>query len=458
MKYTCWGAARQVTGSMHLLEIESDYRILIDCGLDYETQNNHDPNIRFPFEPSDIDVLILTHAHIDHSGNIPNLVKQGFKGEIFCTEPTAYLLDKLWIDSVNIQNANRKRNRGKAKLFGHKDIKDSLDQLLTFEFYKEFKLNDQLSFTFHEAGHILGAASVSLNYTYKGKSMKIGFTGDLGNYGSKLIVDPQPMHGLNYLISESTYGNRKHIVKRSAEEELKEYIIKTCVNSPGRLIIPAFSVGRTQAILFTLNKLFTSGEVPPIKVFADSPLALASTNIHNKFHSFLNVEAKAHLSEGAELFEFKSLNLIETASDVEEMEYHRDACIIVSSAGMLEGGRIQQHIAENIENPLCTILIAGFCSPGTLGAQLLMGNSSIRIKGKDRYVYARIAQTDVFSAHPDVDGLKKYIEDSISDQFTSLFLVHGEEQSMEDLKEEVSKELDLEVLIPERGKVFELTA
>lgn len=456
MNYTCWGAARQVTGSMHLLELQSGYKILIDCGLDYEENTAHNPNIRFPFEPSEIDLLILTHAHIDHSGNIPNLVKQGFEGEIICTEPTAYLLDKLWSDSVNIMNSERKRKKNGVKLFGHKDIQNSLSQVLTLTFNKEFKVNNELSIEFYEAGHIIGAASIRLSIREGDTIKTIGFTGDLGNYNAKLVVDPQPMPDLQYLVTESTYGNRTHRVSKSPEEELKEYVIQSCVKMGGKLIIPAFSVGRTQAILFTLNKLFQSGELPAVKVFADSPLAFASTNIHNRFQSYLNAEAKAHLLAGEELFEFKSLSLVETKSELEEMEFHRDACIIVSSAGMLEGGRIQQHISENIENPMCTILIAGFCSPGTLGAQLLMGGSSIRIKGKDRYVYAKIEQTDVFSAHPDVHGLKKYIGDSNNNSLKSLFLVHGEERAMYDLKSELNTLISAEIQIPAKGQTFEL--
>jgi len=214
MKYTCWGAAKQVTGSMHLLELDSGYKILVDCGIDYEDKDNKTINSHFQFNPKDIDVLLLTHAHIDHSGNIPNLVKQGFKGEIICTEPTAFLLDKLWIDSVNIQNNNFNR-RKTARLYGFKEVKEANEQLLTVNFNQKFTLNSEVSCTFHEAGHIIGAASIRLEVTEENSIKTIGFTGDLGNPGSKLIVDPEPMQGLNYLITETTYGNRQHKEKRS---------------------------------------------------------------------------------------------------------------------------------------------------------------------------------------------------------------------------------------------------
>jgi metallo-beta-lactamase family protein len=456
MKYTCWGAAKQVTGSMHLLQMESGYSILIDCGIDYEDKSNKLINAVFPFNASEIDALILTHAHIDHSGNIPNLVRQGFKGEIFCTEPTAYLLDKLWADSVSIMNSESKRNKGRVKLYGYKDIKDAADKLLTLPFYEEFELSEDIRFTFYEAGHILGAASVLIEARENNKSKKIGFTGDLGNPGSKLIVDSVPMPNLDYLITETTYGNRLHRETRSSEEVLLEHVTKACIKNNGRLIIPAFSVGRTQAILFTLKKLFQSGEVPPVRVYADSPLALASTNIHNRFTDFLNTEAKSYAIEDRSLFDFKSLYLIEDEDDAEEMDYYQDACIIVSSAGMLEGGRIQQHISNHIQNPKATVLIAGFCAPGTLGEQLLSGVSMLRIKGKDKYVYASILQTDVFSAHPDAEGLKSYFSASNSAELKSIFFVHGEESSMTMLKDTLKPDLAKKVIIPDRGQEFTL--
>lgn len=455
MKYTCWGAAKQVTGSMHLLELDSGYKILVDCGIDYEDKDNKTINSHFQFNPKDIDVLLVTHAHIDHSGNIPNLVKQGFKGEIICTEPTAFLLDKLWIDSVNIQNNNFNR-RKTARLYGFKEVKKANEQLLTVNFNQKFTLNSEVSCTFHEAGHIIGAASIRLEVTEENSIKTIGFTGDLGNPGSKLIVDPEPMQGLNYLITETTYGNRQHKEKRSPEDVLIEYVTKTCVDQEGRLIIPAFSVGRTQAILFTLKKLFNTGILPPIRVFADSPLALASSNIHNRFSDYLNDEAKNNMLVDGSLFDFKSLYLVEDKSDVEDMELYRDSCIIVSSAGMLEGGRIQHHISDHIQNPSCTILIAGFCSPGTLGAQLLEGRSMIRVKGNDKYVYAKIDQTDVFSAHPDTDGLQDYFEATHTDQLTKIFFVHGEEESMYELKSLLSDDLQKKVVIPSKGESFQL--
>ena len=455
MKYTCWGAAKQVTGSMHLLELESGYTILIDCGIDYEDKTNKEINAKFPFNAKDIDVLLLTHAHIDHSGNIPNLVKHGFRGEIICTEPTSYLLEKLWVDSVNIQNNNSNRKKS-VKLYGFNEVKKANEQVLTVNYYERHELNNEVAFTMYEAGHIIGAASIRFEIQEGRETKIIGFTGDLGNPGSKLIVDAKPMEGLHALISETTYGNREHKETRSPEELLLEQVTAACIKQEGRLIIPAFSVGRTQAILFTLKKLFSEGKLPPIRVFADSPLALASNNIHNKFTDYLNDEARNYQNGEGSLFDFKSLYLVEDKSDVEDMELYRDSCIIVSSAGMLEGGRIQHHISDHVQNPLCTILIAGFCSPGTLGAQLLEGKSSIRIKGDDKYVFAKILQTDVFSAHPDTIGLQDYFKASDSNELKKVFFVHGEEEAMYYLKNVLSSDFQEKVEIPGRGEEYYL--
>lgn len=451
MKYTCWGAAKQVTGSMHLLELENGYTILIDCGIDYEDKSNKEINSKFPFDPKSVDVLLLTHAHIDHSGNIPNLVRQGFKGEIICTEPTAYLLEKLWVDSVNIQNnaSNRKKS---VRLYGFAEVKRAIDQILTLNFYKDFDLGNGISLAFYEAGHIIGAASIRLVIQEDGNEKIIGFTGDIGNPNSKLIVNSKPMPGLHALITETTYGNRHHKETRTPEEVLIEQVTATCIKQDGRLIIPAFSVGRTQAILFTLKKLFNEGKLPPIRVFADSPLALASSNIHNKFASYLNDEAQAYKKEEGSLFDFKSLHIVEDDDDVQDMELYREACIIVSSAGMLEGGRIQQHIGDHVQNPMCAIMIAGFCSPGTLGAQLLEGRNIIRIKGHDKYVYAKIGQTDVFSAHPDIVGLQDYFNKSDSSDLRKVFFVHGEEEAMYDLRDALDPIFRTKVIIPNRGE------
>jgi len=441
MKVTFWGAARQVTGSMHMLTLDNGYKILIDCGMDYELKRNpvYTENI-FPFNPADIDVVVLTHAHIDHSGNLPALIYNGFRGSVLCTPATADLTKFLLYDSANIQLGDYKKNLAHARksrrdmvpkpLYSIKQVKETTERFVTLNFNNPFKITEELTITMIEAGHLLGAASVKIDITENGKAKSIGFTGDLGRRNSKLVRDPEIMTGIDYLVTESTYGGRKHKITRDAESELAEYIQNTCVAVRGRLVIPAFSVGRTQSIVFTLHQLKMKGLLPDIKVFVDSPLAIRSTAVYEKYENLLNEEAANFHKAYGSLFEFENLKYIDDSAHHDELLYHYDPCIIISAAGMVEGGRIQEHVMNNIENPFSTILIAGFCAEGTLGHRLLSGQSTISIKGKDRKVLAKIASTDVFSSHPDSDQVFDYVKQTCDRGTKKVFLVHGEEEQL----------------------------
>ncbi|MBI3233710.1 MAG: MBL fold metallo-hydrolase, partial [Bacteroidetes bacterium] len=274
MKISFWGAAKQVTGSMHLIELKSGYKVLLDCGLDYEQQKNfhYNPDGSFPFSPMDIDLLILSHAHIDHSGNIPNLIKRGFSGKIICTEPTSELVGHLLLDSAKIQYYEyRKSKKGKVKtpkpLYGEKDVKQTIEQLKPLAYYNKVAINKELSIEFIDAGHLLGAAAVVLEINEEGsKSKKLVFTGDVGRNGSELLNDPDKLPACDVIISESTYGGRVHRIKQSGEDELMSYIQSCCIDKMGKLIIPAFSVGRTQALLYTIHKLFKKGKLPDMPI------------------------------------------------------------------------------------------------------------------------------------------------------------------------------------------------
>jgi metallo-beta-lactamase family protein len=472
MKITFWGAAQQVTGSMHLVELESGTRILIDCGLDYEKRKEFEVmNATFPFTASDIDILILTHAHIDHSGNVPNLIKQGFAGHIVCSAPTLELSQYLLLDSLNIQLMDiRKRRkqyyRNKKKksvkgpmpqaLYSKRHVEDMMDMAVVLNPGQVWDFGDDLSLSFSAAGHILGAMSVTLKIKENGEFKHLGFTGDLGNYHSKLVPDPIPMKGLDYLVSESTYGGRKHATdSRNAEEILLEYITDTCVNRKGKLVIPAFSVGRTQAILFTIHQLYKEGKMPQIKVFTDSPLAIKSTRIYQHNIEYLNQEAKDFQQKHGSLFNFPLLHVVEDERESEYLSVLPEPCVIVSAAGMVEGGRIQMHVRNNIASDKNSILIAGFCAEGTLGDRLLKGQGFVEINRKERPVHAKIGRTDVFSAHPDHPQLLSYFDATrkIGD-LKKLFLVHGEENQMKLLAEDI-KGIQ-EVYTPMKGQSFHL--
>lgn len=466
MKITFWGAARQVTGSMYLLETRLGYRVLVDCGLDYEQQRFfHDsPPGEFPFDPASIDVLLLTHAHIDHSGNIPNLVKQGFNGKVFCTPPTADLIRHLLLDSANIQAGDYRKAKGKKKgkrpqkvpqpLYAHHHVMEAMEQVITLPYHKAFRLNDELEFTFYQAGHLLGAASIYLRFTENGQTRCIGFTGDLGRKNSKLVTDPETMPELDYLVSESTYGARTHQVKHDAETEMLHHIQKTCVDINGKLIIPAFSVGRTQAIVHTLNQLDKAGKLPRIKVFVDSPLALRTTPYYEHYRDELNSEAKTFMDEHGDLFDFENLRFVQGIEDENDLHYTYEPCVIISAAGMVEGGRIQEHVKNHIQNPFATILIAGFCAEGTLGHRLLSGQPNIRIKNKELRVYAKINSTDVFSSHADQEQLLQNINAYRHPGLKKIFLTHGEQGAMETLQQAIEKQGFTAVELPEKGDTF----
>lgn len=460
MELTFYGAARQVTGSMYLLQLKSGYSILVDCGLNYEPDFDRENNARFPFDPKQIDLVVLTHAHIDHSGNLPTLFAKGFNGHVLCTEPTLALSRILLNDSANIE-ASRVRKKRKKKLptrrlFGHKEVMDVVEHMVTIPFNKPFEINKDVSVEFIPAGHILGAASVVFSVQENGKEKRLGFTGDLGKTNAQIIVPPQPMKDLDFLVMEGTYGARLHREERSAEETLMEYIQSTCIDQSGRLLIPAFSVGRTQAILYTLNKLYRAGKIPGIRVFTDSPLGINSGNIHDNFADYLNSEATEFVDEYRDLFRFKQLDIVEDKEDEENMQRTYEPSIIVSSAGMLDGGRIQRHVANNIQNPKCTILIAGYCTPGTLGAQLLEGHKTVRVNRFDRNVYARIASTDVFSAHPDQTELVSYFKKvNAQSNLKHVFLAHGEEESLNVLQSVLVADYK-DIDIPSLGESYTL--
>jgi len=465
MKLTIHGAARQVTGSMHLLQV-GQYKILIDCGLDYERDRSTLDNENFPFRPEEIDVVVLTHAHIDHSGNIPTLVRLGFNGQVLCTPPTADLTELLLLDSVNIfmNKADKNRRRGKGRfnsggvqqpLYLQKHVMEAMDRFVTIGFNKPFRVNGDIELTFVPVGHLLGAAAAVFKVNDEGIEKSIAFTGDIGRKNYPVLDDPQALPQVDYLVSESTYGGRVHTAGKSVEEALVEVIDKCCVKEQGRLIIPAFSIGRTQSLVYSLNKIFSRGLLPPVKVFVDSPMANMATRIFRKYHELVNEEAKDFYRVEGDEFEFDNLTYVENLKDSRQISNYFEPCIIISSAGMLEGGRIQDHLYYNIQNYYCTILFIGYCAKGTLGHRLLRGDSIVHIKDRDLAVYATIKQTDVLSAHGDHEDLMGVIRNQDKIKLKSIFLVHGETSSMELLAQ--SAELEgYHVVIPEKGVTYSL--
>ena len=460
MDLTIWGAAQQVTGSMHLLKTDQ-YQILIDCGLDYERNSSQEQNEEFPFNPAEIDVVILTHAHIDHSGNLPTLIRMGFRGQILCTHATKDLAELLLLDSVSIfLSKQRARTKGKQRksqgpnpLYLQKHVHETIDKMVEIAFNKPFKVNEYIAVEFIPIGHLLGAAAVVLRIVEDGIEKKIAFTGDIGRKNYPLLPDPQALPPVDFLVCESTYGGRFHSQGTSIEEKLTETIQQACVKTPGRLIIPAFSIGRTQSLIYTLNRIFLEKGLPPIPIFIDSPLANHATEVYRKHRNLLHPEAQAFYAQHGDEFEFENLTYTQNLKESKAITNFYEPCIIISSAGMLEGGRIQDHLYYNVQNLYCTLLFIGFCAPGTLGHKLLRGDSFVRIRDRELPVYATIEKTDLLSGHGDHADLMQVITQQKNLQ--KLFLVHGEPSSMEELAQSAS-ELGFEACIPKRGIEYTL--
>ncbi len=447
---------------MHLLET-NNYTILVDCGLDYEKDTWLEENEQFPFMPSDIDVVILTHAHIDHSGNLPTLVRHGFEGQILCTAPTADLAELLLLDSVNIflsrQRKSRKGKRGintgPKPLYLQKHVMETVDRFVTIGFNRPFLINSEISLTFIPVGHLLGAAAAVLTIQEYGETKTIAFSGDLGRKNYPVLNDPESLPEVDYLVCESTYGGRWHKATQSVEEMLVETVNEACVKSPGRLIIPAFSVGRTQALVYSLNRIFSKGLLPRVKVFVDSPMATYATDIFRKHHPVLNAEAQEFYKMQGDEFEFENLEYIQDMNASKAISNYYEPCIIISSAGMLEGGRIQDHLYYNISNYYCTILFIGYCAKGTLGNRLLRGDPIVNIRHRELSVYATIKQTDLFSGHGDHNDLLDFVKQQDSDRLKKVFLVHGEKSSMENLSQSLQEE-GYHTEIAVKGQSYEL--
>ena len=472
MKLQFLGAAKQVTGSMYLLELEDGYKILIDCGTDMEREIDFEtPLVNksfFSFDASLINLVVLTHAHIDHSGNIPMLYREGYEGQVLCTPPTADLTELLLFDSANLHLRRLKAAQGesnkkhkqmdrllrKGDLYLQKDVENCLENFVTLQFNKKFTIKPGLEITFFPAGHLLGAAHLYFSIKEGEEIKTLGFSGDIGRNNYPLHIDPQILPPVDYLVSESTYGNRIHEDKTSPMDAMEAIIRETCIDKPGRLVIPAFSVGRTQAVLYTLNRLIEERNFPAIRVFTDSPMGRSSTKIYAKYLSYLNSEARSFQKEYDELFDFDNLVYLQSEKESNAIQNYHEPCVIISSSGMITGGRVEKHIADNICNSYATILLIGYSAEGTLGRQLLAGTETIKVKDREYKVNARIRKIDVFSGHADQLGLLGFIKNQQIDKLKKVFLTHGEEESMLEFKLEIQKLGFNEVILPSKNETY----
>jgi metallo-beta-lactamase family protein len=476
MKLTFWGAAQQVTGSMYLLELQDDFRILIDCGSDFEsrdrkkqTDDTPKPNPSlFPFEASMLNVVLLTHAHLDHCGNIPNLYREGYEGQVLCTDTTLSLTHILLKDAamlnqkkLNAMQPSKKKKTSRKKdipadMFFERHVRDTIENFVPLAFNRRFKISDTCVVSFVPSGHLLGAAHIIVEITENGERKTICFSGDIGRKNYPLLLDPHPVPEVDYLVCETTYGNRFHDNTQNTEDALWDVIQRTCVDKPGRLIIPSFSVGRTQALLYTLNKLYTERNLPPVKVFTDSPLAFDSSKVYQRNVKMLNNEAREFNEDNESLFDFENLVYLASTDESRAVSNFYEPCIIISSSGMIQGGRVEYHIAHNIGNPYCTILLIGYCAEGTLGWRLMNGQETLKVLGQEQKVMASVEKIDTFSGHADCNDLVRFVKQQSPNQLKKIFLVHGELSSMNDFKDTLSTEGYQQVEIPAKGQSFEL--
>lgn len=461
MKLTFHGAAKTVTGSCHLLETD-DVKIMVDCGLFQGSSEADELNFRpFPFSPASIDYLLLTHAHIDHSGLIPRLVKEGFQGKIITTRATAELCGIMLLDSAHIQEMEaewetRKKKRSGAKgvepLYTTADAVAALQYFAATDYDTEVDLNGKATVCFRHASHILGAAIIELKITEGVKTTKIVFSGDLGRKNQPIIRDPYYPEDADYLVIESTYGNRLHEDKEQKSEKLSDIILEA-VKNRGKIIIPAFAVGRTQDVLYELNHLVESGKIPRIPVYFDSPLAIEATEIFTQHRDSYDPQTTALLQSGDDPFEFPGLNFARTTEESKALNTLEGQAIIVSASGMCTAGRIKHHLKHNLWRPEASVLFIGYQAKGTLGRRLRDGEKEVKILGEDISVQAKIFSIDGFSAHADLNDLIEWI-DGFTKKPKKVFVVHGEEEAALHFAAAVEERLGLAAIVPERGECY----
>ncbi len=467
MKITFHGAAQTVTGSKHLVQTDSGKKILLDCGL-FQGQGSatNAMNEDFGFNPTEVDYLVLSHAHIDHSGLIPRLVAQGFKGDIICTPATFALCKILLLDSAKIQEndiryTNKKREKEGKPLFEPLyTTKDAIAALTLFKKVKYgvvYQLFDGATVSFEDAGHIIGSASVHLNIKENGKEpVKISFSGDVGRYKDLILKAPNPFRQADYILIESTYGDSFHDDANPAEDRLLQIIEDTCVNRKGKVIIPAFSVGRTQEILYSLNNLELKGKLPDVKYYVDSPLSEKATMVVKSFPYNFNDNVQEVLKVDEDPFDFKGLSFIEDTEASKALNEDHSPMVIISSSGMAEAGRVKHHIRNNIENPNCTILLVGYAEPSSLAGRLKNGVNPVGIFGTDYPVNAKVESLQSMSAHGDQNDLLHFLACQDKKQIKKIFLVHGEPKVQFNFKDKLKEEGYGEIEVPYRHQIFEI--
>jgi metallo-beta-lactamase family protein len=460
MKIAFHGAARTVTGSKHLVTLKNGKKVLLDCGMFQGMGGETDAlNREFGFDAAEVDVMVLSHAHVDHCGLIPKLVKEGFGGKIFCTPATKELTKVLLLDSAEIQEDDVKyENKKRAAsgqpylkpLYTRDDAEKSFDHFVATEYEHWFDVIDGVQACFSDAGHIIGSGCVHLKINEDGKDRRITFSGDVGRYRDVILKSPAVFSQAEYILLESTYGNSLHENNLTTPQMLLDWILKTCIQKNGKLIMPAFSVGRTQEILFYLNQLEIENRLPDLDYFLDSPLSIKATNIVKEYPKYFNRNIQKILETDNDPFSFKGLKYVKTVEQSKLLNFRNDPCVIISASGMAEGGRVKHHISNNIENSRNSILLTGYCEPHSLGGHLMAGAKEVGIFGVRHEVHAEIGAIRSMSAHGDYEDLSQWLACQDPRQVRTLFLVHGEYNVQMDFQQRLIRKGFSDVQIPER--------
>ncbi|MBI4692337.1 MAG: MBL fold metallo-hydrolase [Candidatus Terrybacteria bacterium] len=448
LKLSFWGASQEVTGSNYLLETPSS-KILIDCGFFQGSRINEERNRKpFFYNPSEIDGLIVTHAHLDHIGRIPKLVRDGFRGKIFSTPATRSFSQLMLTDSLGVLEKEVKRSGEKEMIYTEKDVERAMAQWEEIEYCQEFALNG-LKIKFRDAGHILGSTIAEI----VAGSRKIVFTGDLGNSPEPLLNDTEIIKDADFLIIESTYGDRVHESSKEAELKL-ERTIEDVVHNKGVLMIPAFSLERTQKILFQLNELVEHGRIPRVPVFLDSPLSIQATKIYKEYSRYYNEEAKKILYKD-DIFNFPGLKQTLTTEESKEIGNIPPPKIIIAGSGMCNGGRILHHLRQNLSNQNSAVLLVSYQAVGSLGRQLAEKAKMVSIFGEKVLVEAKIEKISGYSSHPDREALYNFTKNT-ADSLKKVFVVHGELKSSLFFTQRLRDYLGIDALAPKFGESYEI--
>jgi len=460
------GATRTTTGSMYLLEINGQ-RLLLDCGL-YQGHRDEaiERNRNFPFKPAELDAVVLSHAHIDHCGNLPNLCRQGFEGNVYCTFATRDLAAIMLEDSAQIQRDDAafvSKKRAKQglppvePLYSVADADKAVRQFVGINYDRSFPVVDGVSVTFRDAGHILGAAQVVLDIRENGRKFRYLFSGDIGRGGDDILRDPQPVEDVDFLQVESTYGGRDHAPKANANAEVGRRVRETLKRS-GKVIIPSFSVGRTQQIVYTLHQLTLAGQLPAVPIFVDSPLSVNATEVYRLHSECFNEQIYQFLREKENPFGMENLTYIREVAHSMRLNDLKDPAIIISASGMAEAGRIRHHLANHIGNPDNLIFFVGYCAEHTLGAQILAHQNPVNIFGEPHAVRAQVESLDSFSGHADRGELSRYVA-GLTGDIKQICVIHGEEsQSLAFAESLRALKPKAQVLVPTPGQTVDVSA